>query len=293
MTIKNIVIGTGGINVFQLIGAMQKLLNTEYIKQENIENIYCTSAGSIVGLLLCLNTDWDDILDYIINNPWDKTFENVISTTKILSALNDKGIIDGDFFHKIYLNIFKHHGINKKITLKELYDKSKIKINIFVFNITTFKGEVFNYINTPDLPAIEAIYASCALPFIFKPLYYNNNMYVDGGLKNEYPLNRCIEDKHDINTILGIKISDTTKYVIKPDDNIISLLYYFIRKFIINNREYYDKEFENEIVIITSKSTDPDYTKEILSSKDIRLFSINEGKEFVEKYLLKKLKKKE
>ena len=56
MTIKNIVIGTGGINVFQLIGAMQKLLNTEYIKQENIENIYCTSAGSIVGLLLCLNT---------------------------------------------------------------------------------------------------------------------------------------------------------------------------------------------------------------------------------------------
>ena len=96
MTIKNVVIGTGGINVFQLIIAVQTLLNTEYI-EENIENIYCSSAGSIVGLLLCLNTDWDDILEYIVNNPWDKTFENVISTVKILSALNEKGVIDVDF----------------------------------------------------------------------------------------------------------------------------------------------------------------------------------------------------
>ena len=130
-----------------------------------------------------------------------------------------------------------------------------------------FKGEVFNYINTPTYNnVVDAIYASCALPFIFKPLYYNNNMYVDGGLKNEYPLNRCIEDNHELNTIFGIKIIDTTKYEIKPDDNIISLLYYFIRRFIINNRDYYEKDFSNEIVIKTSKSTDPSFTKKILSS---------------------------
>ena len=34
MTIKNVVIGTGGINVFQLIGAIQTLLNTEYIRRK-------------------------------------------------------------------------------------------------------------------------------------------------------------------------------------------------------------------------------------------------------------------
>ena len=33
---------------------------------------------------------------------------------------------------------------------------------------------------------------SCAIPFIFQPVFYNNKIYGDGGLINPFPINKCI-----------------------------------------------------------------------------------------------------
>ena len=51
MNIKNLVIGTAGVYVFQLAGALSKLIEVEYIKYDEVENIYCCSAGSMIGAL--------------------------------------------------------------------------------------------------------------------------------------------------------------------------------------------------------------------------------------------------
>ena len=50
--IKNIVLGSGGHNLIRMIGCMQTLLSVKYIKQEEIENIYATSAGAIIGVYI-------------------------------------------------------------------------------------------------------------------------------------------------------------------------------------------------------------------------------------------------
>jgi len=288
MTIENLVIGTGGLHIFKLVGAIDNLLKKGYINQDEIKNIYCTSAGAILGVLLCLKTDWDDLKNYIIKNPWNKTFDDLITTSSLLSAIHDKGILDKQIYIKIFYPIFKIHGLKMSMTLKELFEYSNIKINIYAFNITTFESEVFNYETQPDLSILEVIYASCALPFIFKPSLINNNMYMDGGLKDEYPLNKCIEDGMDKETILGIKIIDITEYKIDKDDNIITLAYYLLRRFIINNRTYYEEDFNNEIIITCPSLISLTNTNDILSNETSRRNFIIEGSEVVDEFLLTK-----
>ena len=215
MAIKNIIIGTAGVYVFQLAGALSKLIDVEYIKYDEIENIYCCSAGSMIGTLYCLNIDWNDLIKYIINKPWDKSFEELLTPSKIISSLYEKGILDKNVFIKIFAPIFKFNGHKLSMTLKELYEYSKIKLNIYTFNITDFKGEVMNYETTPDLCIIDAIYMSCSLPVIFKPLEYEGKLYLDGGLKNDYPLNRCLEDGCKPEETIGIRINDKSKPIIE------------------------------------------------------------------------------
>ena len=54
MTIKNLVISGGGPIMVQVLGAIQHLEKNNFVDLKNIETIYGTSAGAIVGILICL-----------------------------------------------------------------------------------------------------------------------------------------------------------------------------------------------------------------------------------------------
>ena len=71
MTIKHLVISGGGPIMVQVLGAIQNLEKNNFIDMKNIESIYGTSAGAIVGILICLKFDWETINDYIIKRPWN------------------------------------------------------------------------------------------------------------------------------------------------------------------------------------------------------------------------------
>ena len=55
MTIKHLVISGGGPIMIQILGAIQHLEKNEIFDTKNIETIYGTSAGAIVGVLICFN----------------------------------------------------------------------------------------------------------------------------------------------------------------------------------------------------------------------------------------------
>ena len=72
MIIKHLVIGGGGPNGFMFFGAMKYLKEKLFWNNDNIETIYTTSAGSLIGTILSLNYNLDDIEEYILKRPWDK-----------------------------------------------------------------------------------------------------------------------------------------------------------------------------------------------------------------------------
>jgi predicted acylesterase/phospholipase RssA len=52
MTIKHLVISGGGPLGLRYLGALEKLEQEEFWKLENIESIYGTSIGSIIGAFI-------------------------------------------------------------------------------------------------------------------------------------------------------------------------------------------------------------------------------------------------
>ena len=54
MTIKHLVISGGGPAMIQSLAAIQQLEENGFVNMKNIETIYGTSAGALVGILICL-----------------------------------------------------------------------------------------------------------------------------------------------------------------------------------------------------------------------------------------------
>ena len=67
---RNLVISGGSMVGLVFYGALKEMNKREYWKYEELNKIYCTSAGSMVTLLLLLNYDYEQnpVVHYLYNN---------------------------------------------------------------------------------------------------------------------------------------------------------------------------------------------------------------------------------
>ena len=289
MTIKNLVLSGGAYKGFYTIGALNHLSKTNFYNIENIEKIYGTSVGSLLGALLCLKLNWDDMIEYAINKPWHKSFKFSIDT--LLDTISKKGFIQIKFIEGIFENLLKGAGLNTKSTLNDLYNHSNIELNIFTVNMTKFKLERLSYKTNPNMKIIDAVYISCSMPFIFQPQYIENNCYVDGGVINPYPMNICIEDlkkenpKFDKKEILGFKIVDDSLEPANESSSIFKFGFYMIYRLIKENYNYIcNEEIDYELMIPSSILSMSD-AQNILVSREERKKLIKEGEKYAKLFL--------
>ena len=188
MVINHLVLSGGAVVGLVQYGILKQLTKLNIISYKNIKSIYATSIGSYIGLIYLLNYKWEWMDDFLIKRPLNKLVGNNLS---LYDFFFKKGIVDEELIIKIIKPLFLGKDLDINITLKEFYDLNKIKFNIYVSNISLFKKEVFNYITKPNVPVIKAITMSMAIPILFQPIYYNNNLYLDGGIFLNTPLNEC------------------------------------------------------------------------------------------------------
>ena len=84
--------------------------------------------------------------------------------------------------------------------------------SLFSVKISSFEKIVFNHENSPSMPVKTAILMSCALPPIFKPIAYDNDFYLDGGMLCNYPINDCILKYPSKEDVFGLHVTTS-----KPD----------------------------------------------------------------------------
>ena len=214
---KHIVIEGGAYFGLYIIGAIYELKKSTLI--DNIESIYGVSVGSYIGLLLCLKMDWDDILNYFINRPWNKTFT--------LPNNIKKGLLDQSFFKISLENLLLSKDLSLDTTFIELYNHCMIDFHVFVTELKSMNQIDLSYKTHPTMKIIEAISQSCSMPYIFKPVLYNDKYYLDGGIINNFPLQYCINNGAKNEEILGFRFNKTEKKELKDINNIISFGKFF------------------------------------------------------------------
>jgi predicted acylesterase/phospholipase RssA len=203
MNIKHIVITGGGPSILPSISAIQYLNENGIIDFNKIESIYGTSAGAMIGALMCMRFDWETINDYVLKRPWNEVFN--IKAQNIFEAYQKKGLFDRTIIEKIFHPLFLAKDIHFDITLKAFYEYSKIELHIFAFEVNGFITEDISYLTHPNMLLLDAVFMSSSIPFFMVPTIIENKCYVDGGVCANYPLNYCIDSGKNIDEILGIR----------------------------------------------------------------------------------------
>lgn len=203
MDIKHLVISGGGPSILPAISAIQYLNEQNIIDFNKIQSIYGTSAGAMIGALICMRFDWETINDYILKRPWHEVFN--ITAQNIFEAYQKKGLFDRTIVDKIFHPLFLAKDIPFNITLKSFFEYSKIELHIFVFDVNNFITEDLSYLTYPDMLLLDAVFMSSSIPFFMTPTIIENKCYVDGGVCANYPLNYCLDSGKKIEEILGIR----------------------------------------------------------------------------------------
>jgi len=211
MTIKNLVFSGSGSKIFIYLGVIKYLLETDKLKE--VSNFVGTSGGTIIALLLVLDYQYDSILDLFIKINLETLKK--IDSSDVLNFFDSYGINDLNECERILRIILNAKVGKRNMTFKELYEITQKNLVICATNIHKYKTVFFSHTDYPDMDVITAITMSICIPFFFKPIEYNNELYVDGSITCHYPI-EYFKESEDLKYTLGLLI--VPDYYICQDD---------------------------------------------------------------------------
>lgn len=267
--IRHLVFAGGGPSLLQTLGALQHIEDKKFIERENIQTIYGTSAGGIVGAIYCLKYDWNTIHDYITIRPWHDVFP--ITIQNILNSYIKRGLFDKTNIDNCFRPLFEAKDISMNITMSEIYEYSKIELHLFAFELNEFEIIDISYKTHPNLRLLTALQMTCSVPVLFTPVFIEDKCYIDGGVVSNYPLKYCIDTGHKNEEILGFKNKcNNNPNKITMDSSLLDYIFVFLFKMIRNMRiDDNQPELINEIICFTEAYSISNI-RDVLSSTDAR-----------------------
>tara|TARA_B100000902_G_scaffold398709_1_gene466503 strand:- start:390 stop:1334 length:945 start_codon:yes stop_codon:yes gene_type:complete len=182
--LKNLVFGGGGVKGLAYIGLLKILYQHNLIK--NLKVIIGSSAGSLMALAICLGYKCQEMIDYLMPFKLNR-FIN-ITAKSILEFTKDYGLDKGDKLESFIKGAISYKGFSENITLKQLYDITKKHLIVTASCIVNQQCFYLDYKTFPDMPLWLACRASCGLPILFKPVKYENYLFIDGSIMDNTPL---------------------------------------------------------------------------------------------------------
>ncbi len=156
----------GGARGIAHVGLLQALIE-EGLAPSRITG---TSAGAIVGVLYAAGLSVEQIMDFVRHS-------SVFKLIKVGIPL--MGLTKLDYLR----------GQLTTLLPVKTFEELNIPLQIGITNLNTGKLEIRS-----SGPLIEVIVAACSIPFVFKPVEMDGNLYVDGGVMNNLPLgDLCVE----------------------------------------------------------------------------------------------------
>tara|TARA_B110000008_G_C16829472_1_gene507935 strand:+ start:50 stop:934 length:885 start_codon:yes stop_codon:yes gene_type:complete len=291
MTIKHLVFSGGAYKGLYFLGALDHLSNQKFFDIGNIKSIHAVSIGSIIGVLLCLKIPIKVIIDFVVNKPLKNLFG--INMDHIFNINDGMGIYDKELFKKMYYSFFGSVDLECTMTLKELFEYSNIELVFSSVRLDIWKIEDFSYKTHPDLSILDATYMSSSLPFLMKPMKYNGSYYLDGGMINSYPLDRCMGCGYNKEEVLALiaKNENPSNLLDTDNTNILKFGWCILNNILKTSQDdYYGKGNAKYELSIPVKLLSADDAINVINNKEARVEMIKEG-EKVAIFFLKEITK--
>ncbi len=282
MAIKNLVLSGGNYNGLHILGALHHLDTKGFYKMGEVERIYGASAGALIGALLCMRLAWDDLMNYIVNRPWEKLIklpDDVLFQTLAKKGLLDKGLVAGIIEYLLGMN-----DLPVDVSLAAFFEFSGIELSISTLRLSDFTLVEMTHKTHPEVTLVDAIYMSTTIPFVFQPLFMDGSYYVDGGLINNFPIKTCMLEGGSAAETLALKVkTERSASGLGPDCSIFYYGFFLLDK-LVREVNSHTEEAPNT-VLIPCHSTNFKEALAVLSSREKRQEYIDRGAEYARLFL--------
>lgn len=195
----------GGVKGVAYGGALKALTEAKLLT--NIKGYAGASAGAITAALCALGYTADEISTIIKDTDFSDFLDHepLGKISELYELITEYGEHSGTYFHKYMQKFVDEKTGNPDYTFGDLWDDKKIKLVIVSTDLNKLKTVYFNHQSYSTMPIADAVRMSMSIPFLFHPVKFNDQLFVDGGLIDNYPLHVFDGDfPGDPKTSLGV-----------------------------------------------------------------------------------------
>ena len=200
-TFTSLVLSGGGVKCLSAIGCVQFF--EEKKQMHHFRNFIGTSGGSMMCLCLCLGYTCNEIIEFV-NRSFAEDDIITMDANEILGLLTNYGVNSGTIINKLTEKIIYEKIGVYDINFIDLAKRTGKNLVVCVANLTRERDEFFCVDTTPELSVVTAIRVSCSIPMIFTPITINDDVYLDGGIYNNFPIDYL--KGNTVKDIFGINI---------------------------------------------------------------------------------------
>lgn len=181
----NLVLEGGGVKGIAYAGAFEVLERQGVLSR--VERVAGTSAGSIQAALLALGYTPQEIRSLLFNLDL-RDFEDG-GATGLFRLFRRFGWFDGDYFLGLMrCLVAKKTGGRPQATFADLRELGLPDLHVFATDLNTGEAKEFSAETTPDHEVALAVRTSGSFPLFFAAIEEAGDVFVDGGVLRNYPV---------------------------------------------------------------------------------------------------------
>jgi predicted acylesterase/phospholipase RssA len=158
------------------------------------------------------------------------------------------GIDDGKKFIFVLEKLIEKKIGKNDITFDELYKTKGKELIVCATCLNDRNSRYFSYKNDPEMSILTAIRMSISIPYMYTPVLYNDKLYSDGAILDNYP----IQLTANVETTIGIYIESEIEY--NNIDNLECFTFSILSCLMKDSTDKIEKYKKNTIYIKTNRS---------------------------------------
>lgn len=219
---NTLVLTSGGI-LGVSYGGVFRCMEEKGIDLDSFTEVYGTSIGALIGLLVVIGMSKDNIRRLLMNLPITRLFQ--ITSEGLIGFADNQGIDNGSGIRSICRHILQRIYKNPDITLGELGQKTEKHFVTNATDVCRGKMVLLGTKETPGVKVEDAVVASASIPFLYSPVRINDMVLVDGGVTT--PLLLHLVAKEDLpNTIAVVPMTKMDSMGVEDVPGMAKSVYY-------------------------------------------------------------------
>jgi NTE family protein len=233
-----LVIGSGGIKCIAAIGIWKVLCDAEI----PVDMVIGCSGGSVIGANIALGHPTEKLIQSA-EQLWTSDITQKLDAASLWSILN---LRRGHFNNQIGIfdDTVMSRNIARALGGATTFDDTLLPFFCVATDFYTGEAVVLS-----QGPLAKAVRISSGIPVIFKPLEWEGQLLIDGGLSNPLPIDVAILHGADIIIAVGFE-TPVQPSVSTPGNYAMQMFNILVNQLLARSFAFYNLAYHSEIIMI-------------------------------------------